>query len=259
MLSRNQVKHIRSLHLKKFREEYGQFIAEGHKLVTGMLRSRFRVDSLYGTADWITQNSHMIDTSGVQTFEASAGDMEQITALSTPGPVLAVAKIPEGTVDLAEAVHSLVLMLDDIRDPGNLGTIIRIADWFGIRNVICSETTVDLYNPKVIQATMGSVTRVSVFYAPLAETLRALPPGTAVYGTFMNGEPVYTRKLGRTGIIVIGNESNGISANVQPYVTDRIAVPSFSSGSSPGEPESLNASIAAAIICSEFMRREADE
>lgn len=182
--------------------------------------------------------------------------MERITALSSPSPALAIAEIPATPILPVAAINDLVLVLDDIKDQGNLGTIIRIADWFGIETVICSENTVDLYNPKVIQATMGSVTRVRVAYFNLPEFLSSMDPAIKIYGTFPEGENIYSIPLDPKGIILIGSESTGISPEVAYKVTDKISIPSYSPATGRKDhAESLNASIAAAIVCSEFRRR----
>jgi RNA methyltransferase, TrmH family len=257
MLSKNQIKRINSLKTKKFRDLEKQFIAEGTKLVTDLLNSRFKVREIYATTDWITSSSPAPWTSGPEPCPVTAAEMERITALSTPSPVLAVIDIPPQPEDLHASTKDLTLVLDDIRDPGNLGTIIRIADWFGIPAVICSETTVDLYNPKVVQATMGSIARVAVAYADLPVFLAGVPGGTKVYGTFMTGENIYDKELSPAGLILIGNESKGISAKVASFVTDRLSIPSFNPSEDPAmHAESLNASIAAALVCSEFRRRK---
>jgi TrmH family RNA methyltransferase len=169
--------------------------------------------------------------------------------------VLAIAEIPETKMQPAVSIDDLVLVLDDIKDPGNLGTIVRIADWFGIRSVICSENTVDLYNPKVIQATMGSVARVNVDYCNLSDFLSSIDPVIKIYGAFMEGKNIHSARLDPKGIIVIGSESNGISPEVSSRITDRISIPAYSTTQTQNQAESLNASVATAIICYEFRRR----
>jgi TrmH family RNA methyltransferase len=256
MLSRNQVKHIHSLKQKKFREIHRQFLAEGSKLVLEILESPYKVIAVYALADWLKSNENILLSKKVPFTEISEGEMERITALSSPSPALAIVEIPATSILPATAIHDLVLVLDDIKDPGNLGTIIRIADWFGIESIICSENTVDLYNPKVIQATMGSVTRVRVAYFNLPEFLSSMDPAIKIYGTFPEGENIYSIPLDPKGIILIGSESTGISPEVAYKVTDKISIPSYSPATGRGDhAESLNASIAAAIVCSEFRRR----
>ena len=183
-------------------------------------------------------------------------ELSMITALTTPSPAFAIVSIPDTALEPGSFNRKLILALDDIRDPGNLGTIIRIADWFGISAVICSETTVDLYNPKVVQATMGSIARVPVHYTNLAGFLSGLPASLNIYGSFLEGENIYTMDLNNEGIIIIGNESKGISGSVAKFVTDKLHIPSFAAGKGPAaQAESLNASVATAILCSEFKRR----
>jgi TrmH family RNA methyltransferase len=256
LLSRNQVKHIHSLKQKKFREVHRQFLAEGSKLVTEILESSFKVINVFALAGWLKHNESALLAKKIPFLEISEGEMEKITALSSPSPALAIAEIPLMSIPPA-VINDLVLVLDTIRDPGNLGTIIRIADWFGIEWVICSENTVDLYNPKVIQATMGSMLRVSVTYVNLPEFISSVDPAIKIYGSFPKGENIYSVRLDPKGIILIGSESSGISPEIVSKVTDKISIPSFIKASGAGDhAESLNASIATAIICSEFRRRK---
>jgi TrmH family RNA methyltransferase len=254
MLSRNQVKHIQSLKQKKFREIHRQFLAEGSKLVLEILESKYPVSAVYALSGWLTGNENRLVSKGIPFTEISEGEMERITALSAPGPVLAVAGIPEPVAPPA-SIDDLILVLDDIKDPGNLGTILRIADWFGIGSVICSDTTVDLYNPKVVQSSMGSLARVSVMYTDLPAFLSSVDPPTRIYGTFPGGENIYTRPLDPTGIVVIGSESEGISPAVVTLITDRISIPPYPKATGHSHAESLNASVASAIVCAEFRRR----
>jgi TrmH family RNA methyltransferase len=263
MLSQNQIRHIASLKMKKFREEHGQFIAEGSKLVADVIAGGMQIVGLYASAEWLLANLALIRQTGSPVYETLPREMERISALTTPSPVLAVVRIPD-----ADSLpgfwgnnqeDNLILALDDIRDPGNFGTILRIADWFGIHTVLCSETCVDTYNPKVVQATMGSVARLQVIRGDLAVMLGTLsgsstPSGSLpVYGTFLDGEPIFSQKLSNHGVIVIGNESRGISPELMPLITHRLYIPPFGSLAG-GKAESLNASIAAAIICAEFRR-----
>jgi TrmH family RNA methyltransferase len=280
MLSQNQLKHISALKVKKYREEFSQFIAEGHKLVMDLINSEFSIAGIYASADWIVTNLSVIREKDIPVFETLPREMERISALSTPSPVLAVVKIPaeqsshpqiptSSNSQIPKSSHfqiptsshpqipKLFLALDDIRDPGNLGTIIRIADWFGMATVLCSENCVDLYNPKVVQATMGSIARVSVIRCNLAETLATLSEssgGFPVYGALLEGESIFSQTLTDHGIILIGNESRGISPELIPFITQKIFIPSFGS-SELGKAESLNASIATAIICAEFRKK----
>ena len=256
MLSRNQVRYIHSLTLKKQREKHRQFIAEGSKLVLDLLDSDHKVCEIYATSEWIGLHTSSFHSKSILPKAVTEDELSRITALTTPSPVLAIVSIPETDISPGSYPGGLVLALDEIRDPGNLGTIIRIADWFGISAVICSETTVDLYNPKVVQATMGSVARVPVHYTNLAGFLYGLPSSLNIYGSFLEGENIFTMDLNNQGIIIIGNESTGISAGVTKFVTDKLHIPSFATGrGSDAHAESLNASVATAILCSEFKRR----
>jgi TrmH family RNA methyltransferase len=275
MLSQNQVKHITALQVKKYREEFGQFIAEGHKLVMDLINSEFMIAGIYASAGWIVTNLPMIRGKEIPVFETLPREMNRISALSTPSQILAVINIPDPGSRIPDPASYLILALDDIRDPGNLGTIIRIADWFGISTVLCSENCVDQYNPKVVQATMGSIARVKVIRCSLAETLTTLTGsitpselfspadltfspkfqgGFPVYAALLEGEPIFSQTLTDYGIILIGNESRGISPELLPFITQKLFIPSFGN-SELGKAESLNASVAAAIICAEFRRR----
>ena len=230
-LSSAEIKFVKSLSQKKFRDEYGVFAVEGEKLVQEALKSGFEVEKVF------------------RKEEIGEAAMARISALSSPSPVLALVRIPESRMEAPR--DGLYLALDGIRDPGNLGTILRIADWFGIDAVYASEDTVELYNPKVVQATMGAVFRVK-FYVCDIPSLCSSYPGP-VYGTFLDGENMYGKELSSKGIIVIGNEANGISAATAACVSERLYIPPFPADD-PGS-ESLNAAVATAITVAEFRRR----
>ncbi len=250
MLSKNQIKFVNSLKQKKFREEHDLFIAEGTKIVKELLRSEIKIKQVYATCDFF--NKTKINNS-IECVEVKANEIERITALTTPTEVIAICEIPAYELNTNDLKNKLTLILDDIKDPGNLGTIIRIADWFGIFNIICSNETADVYNPKVVQATMGSISRIKVHYLDLINFFEKMPTSNCqlpVFGALLEGENIYTKKLPVEGFIVIGNESKGISDQLLPFITDKISIPSFSA-----KTESLNAAIATAIICSEFRRR----
>lgn len=253
MLSKNQIKAVQALKQKKFRDEQGLFIAEGTKIVPELLASAIEVKEVYASVDFFRKNKI---NKNVLCVEVKAAELERISALTTPNEVLAICSMPEPKLELNSLKEKLSLVLDDIRDPGNLGTIIRIADWFGIENIICSENTADVYNPKVVQATMGSIARVKVHYSDLKYFLGSQVSGLRlpVYGTLLRGKNIYKEKLSSEGLIIIGNESKGISAEIEKLITTAISIPSFSN-SEPGEAESLNAAIATAVVCSEFRRR----
>jgi RNA methyltransferase, TrmH family len=255
MISSNQIKHIRFLRQKKFRDEHRQFTAEGSRLVLDLMDSRYKISGIYAEEGWIKTNQGKILEKSIPCTEIRESDMERITILSSPSPVLAIVEIPEDPV-LPESVREeLILALDGISDPGNLGTIIRIADWFGIGWVICSENMADLYNPKVVQASMGSIARTKVITADLLSVLPGLKEHLQVFGTFLSGENIYSTKLPSRGIIVIGNEANGITPEVSTHVNIRLTIPSFAGNGKGSSAESLNAAIATAVICSEFRRR----
>lgn len=240
MVSKNQIKTITGLQQKKYRKLHKMFFAEGIKVVQELLNSNFELQQLFTTGDIFTG----IPKSKIEMI--TEAELKKISALTTPNTCLALFAIPE---EKPVAETGLIVALDDIRDPGNLGTIIRLCDWFGIAHLLCSENCVDAYNPKVVQATMGSLSRVNVVYTDLAEYLSKtkLP----VFGTFMDGENIYAETLPKDGIIVMGNEANGISLAIEKLVTNKIAIPRFGNLQLT---ESLNVATAAAITLSEFRR-----
>ena len=216
MLSKNQIKLITSLQQKKYRKQEQLFFAEGVKVVQELLQSNFELQDLF------TTKQDFISVSKTKVHAISDAELKKISALATPNSCLAVFKIPK---DKEMKESGLILALDDVRDPGNLGTIIRLCDWFGIETLFCSDETVDIYNPKVVQATMGSISRVNVVYGDLENFL--VKTKLTVFGTFMDGKNIYQESLLKEGIIVMGNEANGISEAVEKLVTDRIAIPRF--------------------------------
>ena len=240
MVSKNQIKLITSLQQKKYRKQEQLFFVEGVKGVQELLDSNFELHELFTTkSDFMA-----IDTSKVHTITES--ELRKISVLTTPNSCLAVFRIPKA---IAYEQKGLIIALDDVRDPGNLGTIIRLCDWFGVKTLFCSEESVDVYNPKVVQATMGSISRVNVVYGNLEQFLTdaKLP----VFGTFMDGASIYKEKLPTEGIVVMGNEANGISIPIENLVSKRIAIPRFGDLQAT---ESLNVATATAIILSEFKR-----
>jgi TrmH family RNA methyltransferase len=251
MLSKNTIKHLQSLKQNKFRDEFRQFVAEGDKLVTELLSGYFNIIEIFAVNEWLA--THKI-ANHISVTEVSPAELERISALTTPNMVVALLEIPPSQNTDLSIFDKLILMLDEIKDPGNLGTIIRIADWFGISTIICSDHTVDVYNPKVVQATMGSIARVNVQYTDLKDFLEAVPKSIPVYGTLLNGENIYTQELSRNGIVLIGNESKGISDDLLPFITQKLLIPSYNVNNG-NKAESLNASIATAIVCAEFTRR----
>ena len=244
------LKQVRSLSQKKFREETGLFIVEGTKSVLDLLHSELAVETVYALPLWL--EAHTDDLRGVTCESVSESELERISCLTTPQQVLAVAARPEPSLNDLDFGCTL-LMLDGIRDPGNLGTMVRTADWFGIRQVVCSPDCVELTNPKVVQATMGSFARVKVVYTDLPELLASGRVTGNVYGTFMEGEPLKEAAFRAGDVLVIGSEGKGISPDVAARVTRKVSIPA---GVHSGErAESLNASIAAAIVMYEACGR----
>ena len=246
VISKNKIKLVRALETKKGREKQGLFVAEGPKVVGDLLAAGFEL---------------------VELFEEEE-DIKKMSFLQHPQGKLGIFKLPEQTktkvgecettvgaerkVLLGE--NELALALDGVQDPGNLGTIIRVADWFGIERIFCSMDTADCWNPKVVQATMGSIARVKMYYLNLKELINSLPTDYPIYGTLLDGEDIYEEKLSANGLIVMGNEGNGISAAIRQRVNRKLLIPNFSVGTT--RAESLNVAIATAVVCSEFKRRE---
>jgi len=252
VLTINQIKHIKSLHQKKYRLEYREFIAEGPKIVDELINSRFDVKQVFGLE---ANKQKYLGLSGEGFTTVSGKDLSRISALTTPNEVLALIAIPRAPEISPGSLKGLTLILDDIQDPGNLGTIIRTADWFGVNNIICSEKTVDVYNPKVVQATMGSIARVNVYYTALGKFMDKVAEGIKIYGTLLKGNNIYTSKLNHDAYIVFGNESKGISSEISRRISEAISIPCFHTQGFTGA-ESLNVSVATAVVCAEFMRQK---
>jgi len=240
MVSKNQIKLITSLQQKKYRIANQMFFAEGIKVIQELLNSDFELVHLYTTQNDFEE---VLESKKTLILES---DLKKITALSTPNSCLAVFKIP---IEKDIVDSGLIVALDSIRDPGNLGTILRLCDWFGVKQLLCSKETVDIYNPKVVQATMGSISRVNVSYVNLNEFVSQteLP----VFGTFMDGENIYKVALPEEGIIIMGNEANGISEELEKLIKKRLTIPRFGDVQ---KTESLNVATATAIMLSEFKR-----
>jgi TrmH family RNA methyltransferase len=240
MLSKNQIKRITALKQKKTRNELKMFIAEGKKVIQELVNARFKIVEIYVT------NSSISFSKGILPTLISEAELKKISCLTTPNDCLAIFEFP-GAVKPKE--NGLILVLDAIRDPGNLGTIIRLADWFGVEQIICSEDTAEVFNPKVIQASMGSISRVNIIYANISEYLISIQ--LPIYGAFIDGENVYHHQLPENAVLVIGNEANGISELIEEFVQKRISIPRFGKLQLT---ESLNAATATAILLSEFKR-----
>lgn len=256
MVTKKQLQFVNSLKQKKYREEYQLFIAEGAKIVPELLNSEIEVKQIFATKEFIESTAINKE---VECLEVKYNELERISALTTPNEALAICKIPTVFFDKSSLKDNITLVLDDIKDPGNLGTIIRIADWFGIETILCSNESADAYNPKVVQATMGSIARVKLHYIDIGALLKDIDISDQfpVYGALLEGEDIYKERLADRGFIVIGNESRGISDSIKPFISKKLTIPSFSHyKSGKGEAESLNAAIATAIICSEFRRKQ---
>lgn len=247
MISKAKLKYIRSLELKKYRKAEGVFVAEGPKLVEDLL-STFEPVYIAATSDWIKDNP------SVEADEITEEDLRRASFQENPQQVIAIFRQPDTEENPSDVIaDNLCIALDDVQNPGNLGTIIRLADWFGIEHVFCSVGCADLYNPKVVQSTMGAISRVKVHYCQLTELISSLPVGTPVYGTFLDGENIYSKKLEQRGLIIMGNEGKGVSKAVEELVTDKLFIPNYPSGRATSE--SLNVAIATAVVCAEFRRR----
>lgn len=251
MLSKAKLKYIRSLELKKNRRAEGVFVAEGPKVVGDML-PYFPCRLLVATEGWHAAHPEAVADEKVIVTD---DELTRASFLKTPQEVMALFGFgDEGVCDFSLPQEELCLALDDVQDPGNLGTIIRLADWFGIRHIYCSPATADAYNPKVVQATMGALARVRLHYTPLPALLGELKKlGVPLYGTFLDGEDLYEKPLTPHGLIIMGNEGNGISSEVATYVNERLFIPNYPLGVETSE--SLNVATATAIICAEFRRR----
>lgn len=249
MISRTRIKWIKSLEMRKYRLQEKAFVAEGPKLVGELLPYSTPL-YIAATKDWLDANRHLL-RAVKEVDEVSQTELERASLLRTPQSVLAVMPIPERRLDISSLQKKLVIALDSVQDPGNLGTILRIADWFGIHEVLCSEGTADVYNPKCVQSCMGALARVEVFYCNLPEVLGQVE--MPVFGTFLDGTDIYKEELSGEGIIVMGNEGNGISQPVAKLVNRRLYVPNYPKGSLT--TESLNVAVATGIVCAEFRRR----
>ena len=247
MLSKNKIKFINALQKKKFRQKYNKFLVEGDKMVLEMLtKGQFKIHSIYALENWLNEHSPLLRQHRDQITQVDERELKSISSLTTPNQVLCILEILNVKLNDTRIAQSLSLVLDNIQDPGNMGSILRTADWFGIEHVFCLQC-VDVYNPKVVQATMGAFLRVTVIQTDakaIFERWNELP----IYGTFLDGESIYDTKLTQTGFIIIGNEGRGIRPEIESYISHKIKIPAY------GKAESLNAAVATGIVCAEFRR-----
>jgi TrmH family RNA methyltransferase len=248
LLSKAHVKLVQALQQKKFREEHKLFTAEGVKVIADFLRSDLVCTHIFANEDWFRVNKTKVEMS-VSLIQVSDDDLKRMSKLTTPNKVIGVFEIP--TPKVVSPTEQLTLVLDGISDPGNLGTIIRIADWYGIHNLVCSTDTVDCYNYKVVQATMGSLANVNVTYTNLVTYLQETKVKN-IYGTLLDGENIYKQKLQLPALLVMGSESHGISEEVATCLTQKIKI--ASGNTNEHSAESLNVGVACAVACSEFLR-----
>ncbi|WP_293301215.1 RNA methyltransferase [Pedobacter sp. UBA4863] len=246
MLSKSQISFIKSLHQKKYRKENGIFIIEGIKSTVEFLKSDYQTHSIYYTPK-ISAALPKVNAN-IRLFEVTETELQKISTQQTPQSILALVHLPAPQdINLTLLKNKFSLVLDDVQDPGNLGTIIRTADWFGIKNIICSENTVEAYNPKTVQATMGSLCRVNVVYTSLNRFLTDVK--LPIYGALLNGKNIYQTNWGKEGLILLGNEGHGIGKELIEKINVPVTIPRF------GEAESLNVAVSAAIFCSEISRQ----
>jgi len=246
MLSKSQINLLKSLQHKKTRREHGLFLVEGHKSVAEFINSAYHIEAIYHVPAFDPKVLKL--SQKINLCDISVTDLEKISSLKTPQQVIALIKIPYWPVlDHQKLSEKFSLVLDNVQDPGNMGTIIRIADWFGISNIICSDDTVDAYNPKVVQASMGSLARVNIYYTDLHDMLSKtkLP----LFGAMLDGENIYKTDFGSEGLILMGNEGNGLRPEIQELITTAVTIPRI------GQAESLNVAIATALFCSEVSRK----
>ena len=245
MLSKSQISFIKSLHQKKFRKEHRLFIVEGIKSVTEFIHSDYLVNSVYCTENVMPKLVKLPQK--IKLNQISNADLDKISTLTTSQNILALVELPDNNdIDTLSLKGQFTLALDGVQDPGNLGTIIRTADWFGLQQIICSEDCVEIYNPKVVQATMGSLSRMKIKYGDLTSILKN--PNVPVFGAMLNGTSITKTNFGTEGIIVLGNEGSGISEAVANQITNRVTIPGA------GKAESLNVAICASLFCYELKR-----
>lgn len=250
MITKARIKLVKSLEQRKKRNLHQLFVAEGPKLVEELLAT-MQPSYIAAIPEWWSKNKRLLK-SACETDTITPEELQKTSLLQTPQQVIALFPIPQHKFNPEIARHELCLALDGVQDPGNMGTILRIADWFGIHHVICSEDTVDVYNPKAVQATMGALARVKVHYFNLSETLKQ--SHAPIYGTLLDGNNIYEQELGNHGFIIMGNEGKGLSEAIRNLVTQKLYIPNYPIGAKT--TESLNVAIATSIVCSEFRRRQ---
>lgn len=251
MISKNRMKWVRSLELKKNRKEEELFVAEGPKTVGDMMAA-FHCQYVAATKEWLYDNEHRLV--GVDYDELTDDELRKLSFMEHPQQVLALFGIPKYGFTPEVPSKELCLALDQVQNPGNLGTIIRIADWFGIEHLICSQGSADAYNPKTVQAAMGSLARVKVHQLDLSQYLESIHTDIPIFGTFLDGDNIYETKLDTKGVIVMGNEGNGISDPVARHVTKKLYIPNYNLDAD--KADSLNVAVATAVTCAEFRRRK---
>lgn len=254
MLSKNKIKFINSIKKKKYRDEHQCFFVEGEKLIDELLKSDHQIIDLLATKEWILKNESTLLLKKINPIEISQEELQKISSLSTPNKVFAIVSQQKYSFSINEIQDDLSILLDNINDPGNLGTIIRIADWFGIKNIFCTTESVDVYNPKVVQSTMGAIFRTKVHYLDFSELFMQTKDlhNFNIYGTFLEGSNIYKEELPQKGFIIMGSESHGISDKWKSFVTKKLFIPNYPINLKSSE--SLNISTATAIVCSEFRR-----
>lgn len=250
MISKSRIKLVNSLEQKKFRKREGLFVAEGPKLVNDLLSIL--------PCQWMAHTQQYAKPSSIcfpieHEEICTPDELQKLSFLTTPQQVIALFSLPQHKFNPQLPAQELCLALDGVQDPGNLGTIVRLADWFGIRHIFCSPTTADIYSPKAIQATMGAIARVNLYYTDLVELIKQQESNTPIYGTLLDGNNVYQEDLQQKGLLIMGNEGNGLSQEVRALLTHKLFIPSFP----PDSPtsESLNVGVATAILCAEFRRK----
>ncbi len=252
MVSKQVTKIVQNLEKKKFREKYNLFKTEGEKLVSELLRSPFGINTIIALPEWLERHSGL--PAGAMIYEATEREMQAVSNFPSPPSVIALAEMPAYPCDFDTLTRGITLALNGIQDPGNLGTILRVADWFGIRDLLCDADCASPYNPKCVQASMGAIFRVRAHSVPLPDAIRRLrDAGMPVYGTFLDGENIYTASLPAHGIIVMGNEGKGIAPGIEALTDHRLTIPAFVGEEPAGE--SLNVGVATGIVLSEFKRR----